>query len=307
MTEAQGCQWVDLPHLDLLYVYGEDAHDFLQGQITCQLDDVVNGCSHLAAHCSPKGRVLSLFQISQWQKGYLLAMPSGMADACAQAMRPYILRSKVFIETVTSTHSALGFIVTPSSCHTLPPALHALLGTLPTTSRTTRPSGGYHLIHLHGNDPARYLVVSTSADTEALRSTCQTHLHEATTQDWAYLDHTQLRPTIVGSTAGLFTPHMLNLHQLDAISFDKGCFCGQEIIARTHHLGQNKRHLHHWTAEPTQAQPADTLYDETGQAVGTLVDNLPMAAYNSYLAVIHQRAAHSPLYLDPDLQHKVKP
>ena len=99
-------------------------------------------------------------------------------------------------------------------------------------------------------------------------------------------------PNIYAKTTDTFTPHMLNLPKLEAASFNKGCYLGQEIIARTEHLGKVKRHLHFATMENTQLpKPGDIIKNNTQQTIGIIIDAISDKDKILFLAVIQDEHA----------------
>ena len=157
----------------LLKVAGPDAKKLLQGQLTCNLDDVSSTNSTLGAHCNPQGRVISLFRLFMHQNAYYLYMPKSLVATALAALKKYA----VF-----------------------------------------------------------YKVELTDASEEI--KTLQTRLEP-------YADIAKGIPAIYPATSGKFLPHDLNLPNLHAVSFDKGCYTGQEIIARMHYRGTPKNHLYY--------------------------------------------------------------
>lgn len=114
---------------------------------------------------------------------------------------------------------------------------------------------------------------------------------------WREKDIEEGFPNIFPETSGLFTPHMINLQNLGGVSFKKGCYLGQEIIARSEHLGTVKRHLYRATlpgAEPLF--PGDKLYNEENNQVGTVIDATLEKEANRLLAVLSDEAASQAIY-----------
>ncbi len=154
--------------LETLKISGPEAQSFLQGQLTCDMQQINAEQSHMGAYCNQQGRVIANFQIKKAAEGYLLSLPNGMLSILQTALKKYAIFSKVSFTDVTDTH------------------------------------------------PNSY------------------NRKQAIQSGLAY---------IYPATSGLFLPHRLNYHVNGTISFDKGCFVGQEVIARMHYRGKLKHHL----------------------------------------------------------------
>lgn len=176
----------------LVRVSGTDAKKFLQGQLTCNLEEVIPSQSRLGAHCNPQGRVLFLFRIFCFQNDYYLLMPHEIVSLALQYLGQYAIFYK--------------------------------------------------------------LTLSDASPIE------QTALHALASQEWAYFNISLGRPQIYCATSGKFLPHDLNLHHQGGISWDKGCYTGQEIIARMQYRGKLKNQLHLVRVQtPTQPVPGTEI------------------------------------------------
>jgi tRNA-modifying protein YgfZ len=285
---------IDLSNHDLLYIHGADAHAFLQGQLTCQMDDLPNGKSHLAAHCNPKGRVLSLMRIHAWQDGFLLSLPAGMAEHCQKALKPYIMRSQVHMKIVNHDVGQIAVV-----CGDENPLLDVYTH-VPTQIDEVITQAQHHAVTLMRHRKTQYLIQAPYAELLNIWQACEKNCTIGQGTDWQYQQYLQRIATIYPKTSGLFTPHMLHLPEHDAVCLQKGCFCGQEIIARTHYRGQNKRFLSRWHGpEHTDVKPGDTIYDSDGAKAGTIIDALKVAhSHTACLAVVHERCLQQPLSFD---------
>ncbi len=204
----------------LVKISGLQAKKFLQGQLTCNLEEVTETESRLGAHCNPQGRVLFLFRILYHEETYYLVLPQTMVDLALRVLKKYAIFFKL------------------------------MLG---------------------------------EAQEEAKE------LRARAAQEWRYFDLSQGIPQIYPETSALFLPHELNLHQLGGLSWDKGCYTGQEIIARMHYRGKLKNHLYRAHIQ-TSASPrlGGELYFrhlETVSVVGSLVDYRQIS-YNLYQLLV---------------------
>lgn len=275
----QSSYWVN-PGLACLQVHGPDAHAFLQGQLTCQMDDLSAPVARLAAHCNPKGRILSLFFIMAWEGAYLLLMPTPMIDPCVTEFKRFVFRSKVCFDQRSDLQ--LAACMNPNH--------------RPQAPWSYDQQGGRTTIHLPGQ-PTALLAIGSTKHMAPLDATDDSSAWHA----WRWQNRI---PMVLAESAGLFTPHMLNLVTHGGVSFDKGCYCGQEIIARTQHLGQNKKTLQAYVGPlHHDANPGDSLSNASGDPVGKVLEAMPINGAQHLLAVVHERALEQALYLNHETNH----
>lgn len=194
---------MDAPTTSAIRISGDDAEEFLQGQLTNDLRQLRDLESHLTAWCTPKGRVIAVFDIARTASGYELKVPSELANDIVQRLTMYRFRASVEFEIERSQVE-------------------------------------FDLRHaIHSGIP------------------------------WTGAEQTEK-----------FTPHMLNLDLLNAISFDKGCYTGQEIVARTHYKGATKRRTLRFKSD----QPVNVgdKVSSGDRAVGEVLN----VAANDLLAVV---------------------
>lgn len=237
-AEAGDSILVDLSHYGLLSLEGEDAQTFLQGQVTNDVK-LLNGSSHYSGYCSPKGRLLALFLAFAHDGKLWLQFDGGLTAAIAKRLRMYVLRSKVVI----TEHSAETLVRLGVAGQQAEAALRAQFTSIPETEYAVVSQDGLALIRLPGSLP-RYEIIVPAAEAPALWDKLAATLKPATQADW---DHREIHagiPEIVSATQETWVPQMVNLDLLNGINFKKGCYTGQEIVARTHYLGKVKRRTH---------------------------------------------------------------
>lgn len=223
----------DLADLGLLSIAGSQSQKFLQGQLTCHLDEVTPSQARLGAHCNPQGRIISLFRIFMYHDDYFLQMPRTLIPIAMQALQKYAVFFKVTLTDVSDQYKQFGCI------EYIPQA-----------------------IELPGS-PARYLLIDQKNTMTAARTDYNR---------WKSIDMAQHIPAIYPDTCEKFLPHDLDLLKHDAVSFNKGCYTGQEIIARMQYRGKIKNHLYRATVKTSLPlmRGAD-IYCE-GKSCGQLVD-----------------------------------
>lgn len=254
---------LEIPHsttvladLGLLKVSGRDAKKFLQGQLTCQLDDITPQQSRLGAHCNPQGRIVSFFRLFLFQDSYYLQMPLDLLPIAAAALQKYAVFFQTTISDASTALQQLGCIGDRV----------ADFATLPQQTDAVISLDQGIMIKLPGKLP-RYVIISEPGSYASLSPSLP---YSA----WKVLEIRTGIAQIHPETTGKFLPHELNLPALQAVSFNKGCYTGQEIIARMQYRGKLKKHLvvarAHTELTPVLGNPI--YLTETTEACGTVVD-----------------------------------
>lgn len=228
----------DLSHLPLVRVRGAEAEKFLQGQFTNDMRLVTARQSQLSAYCSPKGRALAITRFFRRNDDYCFALPAALIEPTVSRLRKYVLMSKVTFQTADELVH-LGYSDPRGGGH-----LREALGSeLPSAAGDVAEVDGISVIRVPGVT-ARFELVGT---VEQLRPLWQGLVAQAApigAGPWEYLDIAAGLPVIYPETMEAFVPQMLNLDILGGISFKKGCYTGQEVVARTHYLGKLKRRMY---------------------------------------------------------------
>jgi folate-binding protein YgfZ len=237
----------ELSHNALLSVTGDDATAFLHGQFTNDVEALPAGEAQWNGWCSPKGRLLATFLLAKRAEGYLLMLPAEIAPAIARRLAMFVLRSKVKIEDVT--------------------ARHAMFGLRGLDAPGAVPVGDGRSVLIVPKEAA-----GETRDALAARAT----LVGDDAWDWTSI-HAGI-PTIVAATQDAFVPQMANFELVGGVSFKKGCYPGQEIVARTQYRGILKRRmaLAH-VGSGARPAPGQSLYSAAfgDQAAGTVVNAAP--------------------------------
>jgi folate-binding protein YgfZ len=251
-----------LPHLALLAVSGRDAAVFLQGQLTCDVLALGDGQSCLAALCNAKGRVISVLWLAKRAQDFCLLLPASLVETVRTTLQRYVLRSQVLLLPDPSVLWAI---------ESLEPA-DVPLSTEDMLWIPLPIANGYYAVM--AQDQAVF-ADQQWRDGDAL--------------DWRRLEMEAGLPWFDSAQSALYTPHMLNLEALGAISFTKGCYTGQEIVARTHYLGKAKRGL--LLATSDTALPGDcaglSVLDPDQQPVGAVLSSVSVATKAYVLVVLN--------------------
>lgn len=216
----------------ILKVSGTDASSFLQGQLTCNISELTETNSFFTAFCNAKGRTVCTLLIIKTGADFLLILPTELFGKVSQKMQMYIMRSEVQLNNVTDELCFIG--VNAQTANTLP--------SMPETDFAVAQNKQIFIkFPLHGN---RYLVIASPSQAISLwTDLTKTGFTPCHSNSWGEQDILAGIPWLTQDSSEEYIPQMLNIDKLGGISFNKGCYTGQEIVARTHYLGKAKREL----------------------------------------------------------------
>lgn len=260
-----------LAHLGLLEVSGEDALTFLQGQVTNDVKKLDGSNSQYTGYCTPKGRLLGIFLAFAHADHLHLQMPLTILEPIMKRLKMYVMRSKVVITDKSADILCFG-IAGPNA----ESALTHFFSEVPSSPQQLITLKDATLLKLTG-EIQRYLVFTHTANAENIWNALSGSFTKVGKSVWDYLEIQAGIPEVVPGTQEAFVPQMVNLDALDGINFKKGCYTGQEIIARTHYLGKVKRRTqlaHINTEETPEAGDTILLYGHE-EAVGQIVRAAP--------------------------------
>ena len=272
-----------LSHEGVLAVRGPDANKFLQGQVTCNLNYLSDSYSSLGARCTPKGRMQSSFRILSVSDGYLLAMASDLLDAQLTDLKKYAVFSKSKLTDESQDWLRIGLNGADDILRSLGLELAA------TADSVARRDD---LLALRLSDGRAELWIP-AAQATAVQAQVASQLPEAPLNDWLLAQVRAGIGQVVGSTRELFIPQMINLQAVGGVSFKKGCYTGQEIVARMQYLGKLKRRLYRLALYDSQVpEPATLLFSPTHtSSVGEVVLAARTPDGVELLAVLQDEAA----------------
>ena len=272
-----------LPERACIEVRGTDAAAFLQGQLSRTVDTLPSTQAPLAAWLDARGRVRALFRVVRLDDRYLLFTERDAAAAVVTKLRMFVLRAAVTIES--TEHWGMAALVDPSAAAAgVPP---------PDTPRDTLVVRG-ELRWLRVG-PALWHVLGTRASVEGFEPAIVRAPESA-----AALAEIELGiPAVGAALTDRYVAQMLNLDRLGALSFDKGCYPGQEIVARVRHLGSVKRRMRRYAGDSSAAVPAPgaEVVTAAGQPAGEIVRAAPRDGGFEALAVVDDAAAQAPLHV----------
>ena len=243
----------DLEHLRVLTISGEDAGELLQGQMTQDIRKLEDEKIHITSFCNVQGRVIASAFIQGRNDQYDLILSSEIIDDLENHIKRYVLRSKVVIEqSIEKTFGAF-------------------------KSDVNEDSKEYGSLK---NDPERVLILSTQAP--------KSIDNFISTEEWIRCDIENKIAIIDKESSEKFIPQMLNLDILDAVSFSKGCYTGQEVVARVQHRGKVKKRMYKINIKETDSVDPHTQIMDQKKSVGNIVLSKKIANDCICLAVINQ-------------------
>jgi tRNA-modifying protein YgfZ len=263
----------DLSHRGLIAAYGADAATFLQGQLTNDIRDVSDQHSQLSATCTPKGRMLANFRIFKRDETFYLSLPQSLLETTLKRLRMFLLMAKATLED--ASHALVGIGV---SGPRIEQHLQERNLTLPLQIDDVSQSDGYTIIRLGGPQP-RFEIYAELDAIMQLWDHLNVHAAPVGAGAWEMLDILAGTPTIYPQTSEAFVPQMANMQIINGVNFRKGCYTGQEIVARMQYLGKLKRRMYRIHIEGEQTvKPGDALHSpnsSSGQGTGHIVSAQP--------------------------------
>lgn len=239
---------IPLPSYGVITVTGEEAPGFLQNLLTNDVQQLNQQPAQISAMCNPKGRLLALFVLIKTESGYQLVLPKSQSAFLTQRLQMFKLRSKVDIADCSETLHVCG-----------------LQGNDASTSAILLPSQSRAL-----------LIASTEQMTAELESLLNRDWQLAAEASWHIAEIEAGIPAIFPESRELFTAQQLNLDLIGGVSFRKGCYPGQEVVARLHYLGEPKRRLFQALAgTDTVPEVGETIVDKEKAVVGHIVRAVP--------------------------------
>lgn len=271
--------YCSLPDLGVFEVTGSDARPFLNGQLSIDVPDA--GRAPLAAWAAANGRVRALVRVVPVDSGCLLLAPASMRETLCRRLGMFVLRADVRIGA--SARLAVGAVLDAA------PGWLAARGLEPAAKRDDAQTVGEEIWIRVG--PRLTYVVGAEAELEALA-----RLAEPGSRAAVELAEIELGlPAVVPETAEQFLPQMLDLDRLGGVAFDKGCYPGQEVIARTQNLGKVKRRPRRFALSGDPPEPGTAIYTADGEEAGRVLRAAREAERTELLAVVRLDLAASEL------------
>ena len=286
---AQGNVLIDLSDMSLIRARGTDTQNFLNGQFSNDLRSLDVTHNQLSSWCSPKGRMLVIFRLFRRGDDTLLQLPAALLETTLKRLKMFVMRAKVTLDPVNE--ELIGFGISGPDAEKL---LHNATGFAPGSVDGCETRGEITVIKLAGPHPRFEIVAPMDTATKIWNG-----LKGTTTpvgpSAWSWLDIVAGIPSVHPETSDTFVPQMANLEIVGGVNFKKGCYPGQEIVARMQYLGKLKQRMYRAHSDTDlMPKPGDPIFapDFPGQSAGTVVAAQP-APDNGFdlLAVIQISSA----------------
>jgi folate-binding protein YgfZ len=264
----QGDIICDLSHMGLISVHGDDASSFLQNLLTNDINNVSETSAQLSAWCTPKGRVLASFYIFQRNGTYYISVSADLLEATIKRLRMYVLMAKVTLEDASESLVHFGFAGSRAEQE-----LADIIGDIPQNVNDVVQKDGLTIIRQAGS-VSRFELVGELDDAKYMWGKLNVRSAPVHHQSWDYLSIEAGIATITEASSEAWIPQMLNYHIIDGVSFKKGCYPGQEVVARLKYLGKSKRRIYRLQID-TDKLPltGDKLFAKGSDAdAGTIVN-----------------------------------
>lgn len=288
-----------LPDLGLLAVHGAESLRFLHSQLTNDVEHLGEAEARWYGYCTAKGRLLATFLGWRDGDGAALASTRALAEPLRKRLAMFVLRAKARV--VDASEEVLLFGLGGAAARA---GLSALGLEAPAPMAVTR-AGALTLIGLAAVPVAqrncqRWLLAVPAGQAGEIWRALATALAPAPSAAWRWTEVLGGVPRIVPGSSELFVPQMLNLDLSGGVSFTKGCYPGQEVVARTHYLGKQRRRTFLGWLDAAVPEPGADLLDASGKPAGRVVLAAPAPAGGAALLFEAQFAAVAAGTRSPD-------
>jgi hypothetical protein len=269
---VQGNVLADLSDVSLIRARGADTQNFLNGQLSNDIRRLDVTHSQLAAWCSPKGRMLVIFRLFRRGDDTLLQLPASLLETILKRLKMFVLRAKVTLEDAGAELTSFG--ISGPDAEKL---LRETTGFAPGEINGCETRDEITLTKLAGPHP-RFEVIAPADNAIKLWTALKPRTTPVAPPVWDWLDIMAGIPGVHPETSDAFVPQMANLEIVGGVNFKKGCYPGQEIVARMQYLGKLKQRMYRARFEGnTQPHPGDSIFapDFPDQSAGTVVAAQP--------------------------------
>lgn len=291
---------VQLDNCGAISLCGEEQSSYLQGQVTCDVNTLTDNNWLMGAHCNAKGKMFSSFRLVNHLNKHLLFQPNSTLEASLTELKKFGVFAKVEIEK-TQDLAFFALVGTQIS-----EQLKPLFGQLPDALNTAVSHDGLTLLYLCGERP-QYILIGDKQAAEALVGKLSLPIYSS--EVWTLLEIEKGVPFLV-NTEQEYVPQMLNLQAVNGISFTKGCYLGQETVARMQYLGKNKKALYSLSANSTEDLTTTVIEKQLGEnwrKAGDIISSYQSDNGQSYFQAVLARdtSADTNLRLNTQAQSSV--
>ncbi len=258
-TLSDQAAWFDLNEWGVIKVTGDDRLSFLNGQLTQDMTTLSGNQTFLCAYCNPKGRVIALLRAFNTEDTLYLVTERTLVQSVIERLQKFIFRAKVVFTDVSDTLDVIGVQINP------------LPHDFPEDSATYSIVNGIILLRLEASQNRGWLIAPKGEAAATLEKLNLAKLSQAKESQWNGLDILQGLPRITTASCEKFLVQALNLDCLNGVSFTKGCYVGQEIVARMHYLGKNKQRMAPAILEGNAPNNGELIKGKGGEKIAEVV------------------------------------
>jgi len=276
----------------ILSVIGRDACSFLQGYVTSDVDELTTTDWNAGAFCNLQGRMIANFRMLNHSGDLIISMDRSLVEPTHQFLKKYIVFSKADTSDVSDDYCVLGLL--GEGCAA---AIEEIFGSIPDAETSYQQVDGHFILSIPGASD-RFEIWLRKESAEAVIAALSARLIRATEAEWSLSEVQSGWAWLAQETTEQYIPQMLNLQAQEAISFNKGCYLGQEIVARMQYLGQLKRRMHRFSVNSANRPVAgDKINSSDGASVGEIVVTEASDTGFEVLAVIRESDDDQALFL----------
>jgi folate-binding protein YgfZ len=263
MSSNEENKFIVLDKTATIRVEGDDRIQFLQGQLTQDINLISQDKALYAGFCNPKGRVLAFMLCYVAHESIHIQLDNSIKESILKKLKMYVLRSKVSLNLLEETFTSIGFVGTK--------ALVERNIQIPKNHLDIVQYQDVMIIRI-GQDGERYQLMGEASKVNEFIKLNFSAYSTMSLDDWNNLNILDGIPDIYPTTQEAFIPQSLNMDLIEGINFKKGCYTGQEIVARTHYLGKVKRRMYRaFIKSQVDLNPGDQILNKNGEETGQLV------------------------------------
>lgn len=263
MSSNEENKFIVLDKTATIRVEGDDRIQFLQGQLTQDINLISQDKALYAGFCNPKGRVLAFMLCYVAHESIHIQLDNSIKESILKKLKMYVLRSKVSLNLLEETFTSIGFVGTK--------ALVERNIQIPKNHLDIVQYQDVMIIRI-GQDCERYQLMGEASKVNEFIKLNFSVYSTMSLDDWNNLNILDGIPDIYPTTQEAFIPQSLNMDLIEGINFKKGCYTGQEIVARTHYLGKVKRRMYRaFIKSQVDLNPGDQILNKNGEETGQLV------------------------------------
>lgn len=289
---GNGTTLTDLSHNGMITAHGEETKEFLHNQFCNDVAKLTTEHSQLNGYCSPKGRLYTVFRLFMRENNYYLRLPRDVLEVVLKRLRMFVMRSKVTLEDASESLVHIGFAGPNAAAE-----LQAIVDKIPEQVDDAVQHADFTILRIPGTQP-RFEIMGELDAMKSLWEKLDVHATAVGASAWKLESIRAGIPAVFAANLEAFVPQMVNLQAINGLSFKKGCYPGQEIVARMQYLGKLKRHMYRVKITGEQpVQAGDELFSPSykgGQDAGRIVDaQLNPDGHYEALAVIQIECAEN--------------